>query len=260
MKLPDLHLIGSGRLAFSLALAWQKAGGRIASVWSRNKETGQKLADLVGAECLNQPTVNRSPGWLVLAVKDAAVFEVAAQLEAQANLLVLHASGTLPLEVLNKHPHIGVMWPLQSMQFAGNDWSTIPLFLESSTLEDADQLMQIASHLSKKCYEVSGVDRQRYHLAAVLAGNFSNALYQVIYELLKQHKLDPKVVLPILQAGLTDLMEQPPANRQTGPALRKDQKVMDQHLELLAKAPDLTALYLLFSKLIQQQAESLARN
>lgn len=257
MKLPDLHLVGSGRLAHSLALAWRKAGGKVATVWSRNAASGQHLAELSGANWLEQLDVPRSPGWLMLAVKDEAVEEISRQLLPQADLLVLHASGTLPLAALSQHANRGVMWPLQSMQMVGNDWSSIPLFIEGATASANQQLHDIAGLLSPKLHTVNSQQRLYYHLAAVMAGNFSNALYQQVYVLLSNRGLDPKVLLPILQNGLAGLMEAPPASRQTGPAVRKDAQVMEQHLALLSEQPELASLYALFSKMIQQQADSL---
>ncbi len=256
MRPPDLHLIGSGRLAHSLALAWRKAGGKVATVWSRNAASGQHLAELSGASWLEQLEAPRS-GWLMLAVKDEAVEEISQQLLPQADLLVLHASGTLPLAALSRHANSGVMWPLQSMQMAGNDWSAIPLFIEGATASANQQLHDIAGLLSPKLHTVNSQQRLYYHLAAVMAGNFSNALYQQVYELLSSRGLDPTVLLPQLQAGLQGLMEQPPAHRQTGPAVRKDVKVMEQHLALLSDQPELASLYALFSKMIQKQADSL---
>jgi predicted short-subunit dehydrogenase-like oxidoreductase (DUF2520 family) len=257
VKLPDLHLIGSGRLAFSLALAWRNAGGQVATVWSRNTESGRELAQLSGASWLDKLNALRSSGWLMLAVKDEAVEEISSQLQPQGDLLVLHASGTLPLAALDKHVNRGVMWPLQSMQKTGNDWSQIPLFIEGGNSAAAAQLERIAGRLSNQLHAVNSQERLYYHLAAVMAGNFSNALYQLVFDLLHHRGLDPTVLLPQLQAGLQGLMEVAPAQRQTGPAVRKDEKVMEQHLALLASQPDLAALYSLFSKLIQQQADSL---
>ncbi len=230
------------------------AGGKVDTVWSRNTVTGQQLATLSQASWLEKPDVKRRPGWLMLAVKDEAVTEISQLLTAQNDLLVLHASGTLALDVLHKHPRHGVMWPLQSMQTAGNDWSAIPLFLEADAEEDRRNLKNIATALSGKLYEVSGTDRLYYHLAAVIAGNFSNALYQQVYQLLQPKGLDPGVLLPILTQGLKGLMQQAPAEKQTGPAIRNDLQVMEQHLQLLNNQPELAELYRLMSRLIQQQA------
>jgi len=257
VNLPDLHLIGSGRLAHSLAIAWEKAGGRIASVWSRNSITGQALALKHNASWLTKVNDARSPGWLMLAVKDEAVREIAASLSPQDDLLVLHASGTLPLAVLSQHPRTAVLWPLQSMQLIGNDWTTIPLFIEAGIVTDMAELQSISGRLSTQLYSVTSQERLYYHLAAVMAGNFSNALYQSVFSMLTARGLDPKVLLPQLQAGLNGLMDEAPATRQTGPAVRKDEQVMEQHLTLLAQLPELAELYRIFSKLIQKQADSL---
>lgn len=244
-------------MAHSLAQAWQQAGGKLASVWSRNATSGEALARKYGALWLTALATQRSSGWLMLAVKDQAVEEIAGMLHPQSDLLLVHASGTLPIAVLQPHPHTGVLWPLQSMQLTGNDWSVIPLFIEASQADDQHALKNIAARLSTQLYTVTGQERLYYHLAAVMAGNFSNALYQSVYEMLGRQGLDPKVVLPQLQAGLDGLMDDAPAKRQTGPAVRGDIQVMEQHQHLLAQQPELAQLYRLFSKMIQQQADSL---
>lgn len=254
MQLPKLHLLGTGRLAWSLAKAWKANHGEIGTIYGRNPVEAESLAIACGGTAISQLNTERS-GWLVLAVSDDALIDLANSLTPSADILVVHCSGTSNLEVLNTHPHSAVIWPLQSLQKAGNDWSTIPLFTEGRSMNDAALINHIASTLSNIVVPTNSLQRQQYHLAAVMAGNFSNALYQQVYSYLKELELDPRYLLPILTKGLENLMETPPQERQTGPAARGDEKVMQAHLQLLREKPELIKLYELMSGIIAQEAK-----
>ncbi len=254
MQLPKLHLLGTGRLAWSLAKAWKANHGEIGTVYGRNPSEAQSLATAFEGTAITQINTERS-GWLVLAVSDDALFQLAQTLAPNPNVLVVHCSGTSTLEILNTHPYSAVLWPLQSMQKAGNDWSTIPLFTEGRSMNDAALINHIASTLSSIVVPTNSLQRQQYHLAAVMAGNFSNALYQQVYSYLKELGLDPRYLLPILTKGLENLMETPPKLKQTGPAVRGDEKVMQAHLQLLREKPELIQLYELMSGLIAREAK-----
>lgn len=253
MKLPELHLLGAGKLAWSIAKAWQDRGGQIGSIWARNQAEALQLANTFKSRVVANIYTPKK-GVLLLAVKDDALAEIAAELHPQPELLVLHAAGSQPLSCLQHLPLFGCMWPLQQLLPSGNNWSDLPLLLEAGNKESEAPLLAFASSLSSQIKQVDYTQRQYYHLAAVWAGNFSQALFQTAYSLLKEHDLSPHLLKSMLQQQFQQLFDQAPYLSQTGPAVRHDVASMERHLALMTNQAELQALYQTLSKLIQAQA------
>jgi predicted short-subunit dehydrogenase-like oxidoreductase (DUF2520 family) len=253
VKLPELHLIGAGKLAWSIAQAWKKRGGIVGSVWARNQQQARLLAEAVGSRLVDNHFTPKQ-GVLLLAIKDDALAEFAGKLTAQPELLVLHAAGSQPLDFMRHLPLHGCLWPLQQLLASGNQWETMPLLLEAGNKESEARLCAFANVLSSKTVLVDYQKRQNYHLAAVWAGNFSQALFQTAYSLLETKGLDPTLLKNMLQQQFQQLFDAPPYLSQTGPARRNDVASMQRHLALMENRPDLQALYQALSSLIQMQA------
>ena len=88
----------------------------------------------------------------------------------------------------------------------------------------------LAKELSPICYEVSEKQRARMHLAAVFACNFSNKMYDIAYNLLKEKEIPFDVLLPLLRQTVRKLDSMTPEAAQTGPAARHDVNVMRTQL------------------------------
>ena len=68
--------------------------------------------------------------------------------------------------------------------------------------------------------------------------------------LLQQHDLDFNLLRPLILETAEKVQEHLPADVQTGPAIRNDEKTMVAHLQLLAGNPDLQRVYEQLSHLI----------
>jgi predicted short-subunit dehydrogenase-like oxidoreductase (DUF2520 family) len=81
------------------------------------------------------------------------------------------------------------------------------------------------------------------HIAAVFACNFSNHLYALSQELLKEQDLDFDLLRPLIAETAAKVQSNEPIKMQTGPASRGDQETVDAHIELLKKNPEMQELY-----------------
>jgi len=86
------------------------------------------------------------------------------------------------------------------------------------------------------------------HLAAVFACNFPNYLYHDSQQLLAEKQLPFDLLRPLILETAEKVQEYPPADAQTGPAVRNDEKTMDSHLEQLREKPALQEIYRLLSQ------------
>ena len=104
-------------------------------------------------------------------------------------------------------------------------------------------LKDIASALSEKVYEANSEQRKSLHLAAVFTCNFTNHMYALAAELLKKYELPFEAMLPLIDETARKVHELEPFVAQTGPAVRYDKNVINEHLRMLADEPQMQELY-----------------
>jgi predicted short-subunit dehydrogenase-like oxidoreductase (DUF2520 family) len=128
----------------------------------------------------------------------------------------------------------GVMYPLQTFSKQCKlDFSEIPLFVEANTTSDEDFLYDMAEWLSNHVVCMTSEKRKHLHLAAVFACNFSNHMYSIAAKLLEKQNIDWNLLLPLIFESVDKLNDLPPNRAQTGPAVRGDRAIIEQHLGML---------------------------
>lgn len=105
-----------------------------------------------------------------------------------------------------------------------------------------------------KVYEASSEQRKSLHLAAVFTCNFTNHMYVLAAELLKKYGLPFEAMLPLIDETARKVHELEPLAAQTGPAVRYDENVIDEHLRMLADEPQMLELYREISENIHRLA------
>lgn len=229
-------LIGGGNVATQFARALTEKGHTLLQVWSRTAEHAEKLAGRVGAASLTElGEISPDADLYLFCVKDDALPEVIAAMPETGGIWV-HTAGSLPMELFAaRKSDYGVIYPLQT--FSRNrvlSFEEIPLFVEGSTPANVAMLEQLARALSRNVYRLPGEKRKKLHLAAVFACNFVNHLYALSAEILNEEEIPFEVLLPLIAETAAKVREMAPAAAQTGPAVRGDEKVMQQHLNQIA--------------------------
>lgn len=250
-------LIGSGNVASHLATALHHASIQIVEVYSRNLENAEALAQKVQANpCNSLVELSVETDLYIIAVSDKSIAPVAAELPQ--GIPVTHTSGSIAMQTLERTDReIGIFYPLQTFTKEKTvDWSTIPFCIEASNEALHDQLFALAQLLSKEVYSVDSEQRAKLHLAAVFACNFSNHMYAIAAELLEENGLDLKLLHPLLLETAAKATAGDPAQLQTGPAIRKDDKVLQHQLEALSAHPNYQKIYTLISDSIQQSSDT----
>lgn len=153
---------------------------------------------------------------------------------------VIHCSGMQPLY----ESCDAVCWPMQTFSLQVPPvWKDVPVFIESRypDLEGfLTSLFEIAGGSPKVC---SQEQRQNAHLAAVIANNFSNAMFMFASKVLTEKGLSPDLLLPIIKQTVEKLRYTNVQNAQTGPAIREDADTLSLQLELLKNNPEMHQLY-----------------
>ena len=160
----------------------------------------------------------------------------------QSGVVFLHCSGATPMLDMN-HAKSGVFYPLQTFSQVGDvNWSDIPVFWENAQLLTLFESLFLALGV-KKSQELSSVDREYLHLAAVFANNYTVAMAGIAHDLLQTRNMKSEWIQPILEKTAKNLGLPDPWDALTGPAKRNDQTSIDRHIKLLENQPELRAIY-----------------
>jgi predicted short-subunit dehydrogenase-like oxidoreductase (DUF2520 family) len=250
-------LIGAGNIAQHLAPALSAQGYLIQAVFSRQQEKAELLCKKIPqAKAQNHLDFGVCEAdLLILAVSDDALGEVAQNLIAPLDSLIVHTSGTQALSVLSSLRQAkGVFYPLQTFSTGKKvDFKEVPFCIEAEEANHEADLIKIAKTLSSKVYRVNSVQRQSLHLAAVFANNFSNHIFSIAEEILQEADLPFDLLKPLLAETVAKALDLGPTPSQTGPARRQDKKVIDKHLSLLENKPAWKEIYKALSELIQEK-------
>lgn len=250
--------IGAGNLATNLAKALYRKGFRIEQIYSRTQESAQSLAQLVEADYTTElSAVVEDAQLYIVSLKDAAFVQLLPGLVAgKEKSLWVHTAGSIPMNIwAGQAERYGVFYPMQTFSKQREvDFREIPVFIESNSEADTQLLKDIASTLSEKVYEATSEQRKSLHLAAVFTCNFTNHMYVLAAELLKKYQLPFDVMLPLIDETARKVHELQPLAAQTGPAVRYDENVINEHLRMLADEPEAQELYRRISESIHRLA------
>ena len=195
--------------------------------------------------------ITKSADIYFVALKDSALYDVLSGFDFQ-NKLVVHTSGSLPLSALKSFSeNTGVIYPFQT--FSKNreiDFTEIPVFIEANYPENENILKLIAQKISKKVSVLNSEKRKSLHIAAVFACNFVNHFYTLAAGYLEAQDIPFDVLHPLIEETARKVQEMPPKEAQTGPAVRFDENIINDHLQQLEQFPELKALYNSISKSI----------
>ncbi len=228
-------LIGSGNVAKHLYTAFDKTDD-VAIVQCYNR-AGITLTDTQPqhhvTNSLNELTTDADV--YILAVSDDAIATVSDRIPF-TDKLVVHTSGSTPMDVLTSRHKRGVFYPLQSFSSTKTvDFSTIPLCLEAEHASDLLLLQQLALSLKAPHYPISSIQRNVLHVAAVFVNNFTNHLYSVGNEICEEHQIPFDILFPLISETALKIKDLPPLNAQTGPAKRNDTNTISRHLMTLTQ-------------------------
>lgn len=249
-------LVGAGNVATHLGMALQQAGYEVLQVYSRTEASASALADQLKVPyTVSLEELSGEADLYIVSVKDAVLQSLLPSVvKGREGALFVHTAGSIPMNVWEGiAPRYGVLYPMQTFsKQRAVDFNSVSFFLEASSTEDLERLKTLASSLTPKVYEANSDQRMSLHVAAVFACNFTNHMYALCARLLDKYGMPFEAMLPLIDETARKVHQLAPKEAQTGPAVRRDENVMNKHLEILAEEPDLYGLYEKISKSIQQ--------
>ena len=238
-------IIGAGNLATRVSLELHNKGVEILQVYSRTVTSALTLARMLGCNYVTKSEkIIPDADIYLISVSDMAVTELLTKVNFN-NKLVAHTAGSIPLNELKEFSeNYGVFYPLQTFsKFRDVNFSKIPFCIEANNKENEELLVELASMISKDVRVINSEQRKQLHLAAVFASNFVNHMYAVASELIQDKDLPFDILLPLITETASKVKSMTPRAAQTGPALRLDRNIMQEHLTMLNGNPKLKKLY-----------------
>ncbi len=251
-------IIGAGNVGYHLGIKLHQVGVEIVQVFSRKYQKASRLALEVGSKPVsNLADISKEADLYLIAVHDSAIREVATRLATLgvSGKLIAHTSGATSIQVFENagFSRFGVFYPLQTFSTSRiPDFDKIPFCIDANNPDDLSVLINLASKVSSNVNKINDQQRTLLHVAAVFVNNFPNHLFHIGDKLLEQGGMDMDLLLPLIQETVDKIENNKPNKMQTGPALRKDDSTINQHLKMLEKYPDYQELYRLLTHSIQK--------
>lgn len=240
-----ITIIGAGNVGTHLAKRLFECKHEIIQVFSRNREKAQELAKTVNASpIIELHHLKLNADLYILAVKDDAIEEVARQIPFR-DKLVVHTSGAKSSEIFQPYfDHFGVFYPLQTFSINKEaDFEKLPICVYANSKSSIQTLQSLANSICPNIYTIDDEQRATLHVCAVMVNNFTNFMYVMAEDILKQEQLSLDILRPLIEETVLKISKHPAEAMQTGPARRNDLQTIEQHLIFLRHYPDYQKLY-----------------
>lgn len=250
----SIVVIGSGNVACSLVPALKEVGYTILQVFSRSRMSAESLAYQVGASAVTSPDkVLATADIYLYCLKDDVLSNLQEIRLPFTQGLHVHTSGTMSMDLFSRlHCHyFGVLYPF--MTFTKNrriDMKTVPMFIEYNGRMAEIVLREMAEAISGSVQSLTEEKRQALHIAGVFSNNFTNALLEMAENVLSEAGLDKNILEPIMNETLYKFLKIGARDAQTGPAVRGDMNVVEQHINYLESNRDAQEVYLAITNYI----------
>lgn len=250
---PLISVFGIGALGNTLALALSDCGFTIKSIYSRSSKDSL-------SELLRDPHRGSMPihtdelgDILFITTPDDHISSVSKELnDIQGNWTgkgVVHCSGALfsdELNVIDKNgASIASFHPLQtfSKKSSANTFKDIHISIEGDD-ELLTMLEGLAVNLGANTIRVTKEQKRALHIAAVFVSNYLVTLMSAGESVLNNTGLnDLKVLEPLINKTLQNVIRDGAANSLTGPIARGDVQTITSHLQFLENDDEIISLY-----------------
>ena len=250
----SIALIGTGNVARHLFNAFNRCDEiKVVQVLGRN----QKSLTYFGQYSKISSSFDKlvPADIYIIAVSDDALPTVSQSI-TNKNGIVVHTSGSVPMDALSNHERRGVFYPLQTFSKDREiDFKKVPFCLEADQKEDLELLKRVAYLISGHVYEISSEQRKSLHLAAVFVNNFTNHLYQIGNSICEENKVPFDILKPLILETAHKIEDLSPYEAQTGPARRGDISTIEKHMEELVNT-NYMKIYELLSQSIEKEYQS----
>jgi predicted short-subunit dehydrogenase-like oxidoreductase (DUF2520 family) len=169
---------------------------------------------------------------------------------------LINTSGTIPSDKLKIDNNFSIS--LHPMMSFTNDIELSIKKVESHyfTVEgDSDSIKKATSvinHITKKYHIIKKSEKPLYHIASILSNNYVHALLNIAINLVPNGDIAP--FIPLLMDAIENIKSSKnPLDNVTGPVVRGDWDVVEEHINLLKNisSEDVVKIYELLANYIK---------
>ena len=227
----NITLVGPGRAGLAVAMALAEAGHDILAVVARERGAAEAAAGDLGAVPLGLADQLPDVDFLVVAVRDDAITEVAAAVALPTRLgAAFHLSGLAGLDALEPVAATGVavgsFHPLQTLPSPAVGAARLAgawVAVDASTDSLRAELRGLAESIEATPFDVSAEARAGYHAAAAAAANFPLAALAMAQDLFAAAGVPFEAAQPLVSAVIDNAFTLGPREALTGPVARGDE-------------------------------------
>lgn len=248
-SLPDVVVVGCGKVGGSLAIQLKRLDWPIRGLASRRLSSARALADELGsARATDIPwEITPGAGVVFITTPDGAIGPVCNAIARNKGFTpgttVLHCSGAHPSTLLATAAEAGAaagsFHPLQAFAAVVRDrnpFSEIIMAVEGAPLAvKTAEHMAVALNAIPLRLKTEG--KTLYHAAAVVASNYLVSLVDVALEMLTTAGIAPEnafsVLAPLINGTLANIAGTGTTEALTGPIVRGDAETVALHMDAL---------------------------
>jgi predicted short-subunit dehydrogenase-like oxidoreductase (DUF2520 family) len=265
-KKDNLIILGAGKISYSLAPSLIDAGYKINSIISSKIIRAEKLARKLHVKNFSDSpeSLKIKRGIFILAVPDNQIKLTAEMISTLKfdfhNSLIIHLSGSHDISLLKSvalkkaHTasfHIMQTFPSRRKRNIKNSFAAIETFSN----EASDYLFKFSKDLKLNPFLINSGNKVIYHLAAIFASNFINAVLfqsQQLFELLGLRGFSfNDIFAPLYSSTLKNIKITSPARALSGPIERGDLETIKNHISEIKRIsgvkPDILTSYVSLS-------------
>lgn len=247
-SLPDIAIVGPGKVGTAIGILATKAGRAVTAVGGRNAARTAQAAAAIGrgTKACTPRQAAGAAGLVLLTVSDDAIGSVCDELAAAfaKGAVVAHCSGALDSAVLasarGRGCAVGSMHPLQTFPTVTAAVNALPgayCFIEGDAAAVA-ALDCLAADIGARPVPIASRAKPLYHAAAVVACNYLTALLDAAGALCRQAGIDEPTaraaLAPLVRSTLENVLAAGPEAALTGPIARGDETTVQRHLAAMA--------------------------
>jgi predicted short-subunit dehydrogenase-like oxidoreductase (DUF2520 family) len=253
----EVGFIGAGTVGTALAIRLHNHGYKVTAVYSRSRESAEKLAsEISGCRVLESgQAVSDSVDTVFITTPDSAIGTVVSEIDWQPGKSVVHCSGADSTEVLQPAKRSGTLTgafhPLQTFASVKQAVENIPGSTFAIEAEEPllTELKKMATALEGRYIQLEASDKVAYHAAAVMACNYLVTLIKQATDLWKTFDIPTQqateALLPLIKGTIHNIESVGIPDCLTGPIARGDTGTVRKHIEALQRsAPDVLPTYL----------------
>ena len=168
---------------------------------------------------------------------------------------MIHTSGSFESEKFEKiTKRWGCLYPLQTISKTKEvNWKNVQFFTECAQENDYLKMSTFCEKAGFIYQYANSEKRKQLHIAAVVSNNFTYHLLSLVKAHCLKNNIDYNQLRHLLEQSIENVTKENPFVLQTGPAVRKDIKLIEKQLSMLKNEHELKEIYDLFTRQIIQK-------